>query len=144
MTIDFSITASKRILLQQVQLAQKKGNRFLYSFPKNRLEHVVNCFKKYFAGFQICVVDGNVIVDENLDGYTNQLGRERKWLADSKQRGDKAECIQRTEETIRQVEESIANLRSDRERLVSFYDDIGSLNFCSEINVSGHKFRLVA
>lgn len=144
MTIGFSITEGRRVLLQQVQLIQKKGNRFLYRFPDNYLEFVVECFKEHFPGFEVCVVDGNDIVDENLDGYTKQLVREKKWLADTLQEKSMARNISRTKEIIRKIENAIEHLKNDRDRLVNFYNNIGSLKFKSDFIISGCRFRIVS
>lgn len=46
------------ILLAQVQMRKKKGNRWMWKVSKNYLEHVIDRFHEAFPSTPICLVDG--------------------------------------------------------------------------------------
>ena len=68
LTIGFSPTAAG-ILIHQVQLREKRGNRFIYKLPKPILEHVIDCFKAAFPTRPILLIDGAEAVRRVRKGY---------------------------------------------------------------------------
>lgn len=73
MTIGFSFAKGRRLLLSQVQLKKRKGNRFLYTLPSDRVEFVVGLMKKYFPKFILYLVDGSTLADLYLSEYRKSL-----------------------------------------------------------------------
>lgn len=68
LTVGFSPTRHG-ILLAQVQLRKKKGNRWLFKLPKNYLELVIDRFHEAFPATPICLVDGASAVFEIRSFY---------------------------------------------------------------------------
>lgn len=62
LTVGFSATGAG-VLLHQVQLREKKGNRFLYKLPCSYLEHTINCFHAAFHDLPILLIDGQEAVE---------------------------------------------------------------------------------
>lgn len=83
MTIGFSVASDNRILLSQFQLKNRKGNRFLYKLPKNRLDFIVDKFYKHFKGFDIYLVDGKSLAKSTQNMYENALEKTKYWLDNS-------------------------------------------------------------
>lgn len=61
LTIGFS-PSRHGILLTQVQMRQKKGNRWLYRLHKNYLDYVIDRFMDAFPTTPICLADGSSAV----------------------------------------------------------------------------------
>src|SRR3546814_4012996 len=70
MTLGFSIINDRQILLQQVQLKNRTGNRWLFRFPENRLEFIIDKFRSAFRGYRIHIVDGKSTRSEE---HTSEL-----------------------------------------------------------------------
>jgi hypothetical protein len=75
MTIGFSILADKHLLIQQVQSAQRTGNRYLYKLPANRIEFVIDLFRKNFPLYTLHVIDGGDLARKLLGDYRGALER---------------------------------------------------------------------
>jgi hypothetical protein len=62
LTIGFSFADRKRLLIQQVQLKSKKGNRFLYKLPEHHLDYAIGKMREAFPdmGLYLCVADDQV------------------------------------------------------------------------------------
>lgn len=135
MTIGFSIMEGKKLLIQQIQLAKRSGNRFLYRLPNNRLEFVIDLFQKNFHGYDLYVVDGDDLSQKTTGDYQVALtfakercARNRAALKESMGKlgeGVSRYYLQRAEEDRREFEEKISHLQSDRARLVLFYKNAG-------------------
>ncbi len=69
MTIGFSISNDRRILIQQIQATSTHGNRWMYRFPRNRLEHVVDRFAEAFPHHEILMVDGRALGSRIAQDY---------------------------------------------------------------------------
>ncbi len=67
MTISFSVGANKKVFINQIQMVNKKGNRFLFKMPENIVEFVIRCFFKHFKGFDVYFVDGRSLADVILE-----------------------------------------------------------------------------
>ncbi len=57
LTIGFSL-CDDGVLLQQVQLREKKGNRWLYKLPEPLLEHVIGRMRETFPEERLLLIDG--------------------------------------------------------------------------------------
>jgi hypothetical protein len=130
MTIGFSVTEGRRILIQQVQLKQQSGNRWLYKFPKNRMEFVIDLFAKYFPGFMLCIIDGESLVKKTLSDYQRGLQRAQERIERNRRyvERDFAHCgadIKEDESEAEAFQTRIAHLKIDLPRLSKFYKDCG-------------------
>lgn len=74
MTIGFNITPQRQVLISQVQLKKKKGNRFIYKIPykMDRLDWVLCRFYYAFPDWQICLVDGENLADSYIHEYSQR------------------------------------------------------------------------
>lgn len=129
MTIGFSLLDGKSVLVSQVQLCKKTGNRFLYKLPANRVELVLDLFHRHFPGNRIYIVDGKSLVDKNLRGYretrdnkTESLRKNQTYLPKNQY---PPEYVEKVQQDITRLEEKIQHLESDEKRLVKLYREIG-------------------
>ena len=62
LTIGFSFADKNRVLIQQVQLKNKKGNRFLYKLPCNVLDYAIEKMRDAFSGMSLylCQADDQI------------------------------------------------------------------------------------
>lgn len=128
MTIGFSIMHRRRILIQQVQLAQPKGNRWLFKFPHaNRVEFVIDLFRKHFPRYRLYVIDGEALADKTLRDYRNAL--ERKEKSRQSWGKDDPRFLNSLEQESQALREYIAHLEADKPRLGAFYRDVGRHKF---------------
>ena len=69
LTIGFSFASKNRLLIQQVQLKNKKGNRFLYKLPCNVLDYSIERMRAAFPSMNLylCQVDDQI--QKIKDGY---------------------------------------------------------------------------
>jgi len=81
MTLGFSILGSHRLAIQQVQLTQRKGNRFLYRLPANYVEFFVSRFAAAFPGYTLFMADGEDVARFSLDQYKAGLKKALTELA---------------------------------------------------------------
>lgn len=133
MTLGFSITTDRRVLVQQIQNASRRGNRWLFSFPKNRVEHVIDRFRTAFPGFVVMLADGGDVANHSLTGYRDELRlqtKERRRCAVALRGGvgdlehhreRRAQCSLHA----RAAAEKLAHIRAELPRLDAFYADAG-------------------
>jgi len=135
MTIGFSVTKGRRILIQQVQLAHRTRNRFLYKFPTNRMEFVINQFLTYFPKYKLSVVDGQTLIQKNMSSLVAALQSENRLITSAKENLpflDKEGRIQENKHIHRcmyiqnKINEHLAHMKSDQERIEKFYGNTGS------------------
>ena len=148
MTIGFSFAGRRRILLQQVQLARRSGNRWLYRFPANRLEFVIGRLAAAFPRHAILVADGASLAERTLRSYEQSLKESRHNAARHRQSIDcgqacrwEAGWLASALEAIERIEGRIAHLAEDAPRLAAFYADAGRHDLGAEtvtINGLGH------
>jgi hypothetical protein len=137
MTIGFSFIEGRRILLQQVQLTSRTGNRWLYRVPANRLEHVLECFYQSFPDYKLFVVDGNTLVDKTIENYTSTLRRREEFLATHRARAREnsvftEEYLSKEEEFCQILREKRVHLHNDKKRLAAFYESAGRYKLAGE------------
>jgi hypothetical protein len=135
LTVGFSITAGKGLLIQQVQMSKRTGNRWLYHFPSNRLEFVISLFRSNFPGYQIAVIDGSSLVNKTLSDYQQGLDRAQEHCKNyrevlAKNRSESKEyyvhALKESKQDCAELSAKIAHLESDAQRLVAFYENAGS------------------
>jgi hypothetical protein len=66
---DRKAPARRSLLLQQVQLARPKGNRWLFKLPTDLLSYIVQQMSASFAGFDVCVIDGGALASRITAAY---------------------------------------------------------------------------
>jgi hypothetical protein len=133
LTLGFSITADRRILIQQIQNTSRRGNRWLFSFPRNRVEHVVDRFVAAFPGFTVMLADGGDVAGFSLKGYRAELKQQ------STHRREHAVCLRdgvgdpEHHARMRAYHAAqakaaalkVAHLKAELPRLDAFYADAG-------------------
>lgn len=89
MTIGFSVARNHSILITQLQMIQKKRNRFLYKFSKNRMDFIIGKFFQHFKGFDIYLINGKSLA-RNLEGqYKNLVETAHYWLENPSENTEK-------------------------------------------------------
>jgi hypothetical protein len=131
MTVGFSFVGGRTLLVQQIQLKERRGNRWLFSFPKNRVEHLVSRFAEAFPTHRILLIDGGDVARHNLASYREGLKEGREWLARCKRTAK----LEPTKHNLAQVEEHVEGLvlhqakidhiEADVDRLDALYADSG-------------------
>jgi hypothetical protein len=138
MTISFSILKDRTLLVQQIQSVKRTGNRWLYKLPKNRVEFVIDLFIKNFPAYQLYLIDGKYLIQRLLRNYERLLGLARATLAEDQRRLDKCNETEKEDilrdlrngnENCESLIRTIAHLEADKDRLVSFYRNIGRFRF---------------
>lgn len=123
MTIGFSILNDRRILIQQVQSAQRSGNRWLFKIPKNRIEFIIDLFLRNFPNYKLYLIDGACLVEKTLKDYRNALTRNQKWLDEFDSNNSK--YLERLIEERIDLKFKVAHLESEKSRLANFYQETG-------------------
>ena len=75
LTISFAIVAEGRLLINQVQLINKKGNRWLYKLPCHYFDFAIECMEKAFPDFALFLVDGHSSADRIKNSYGGYEGK---------------------------------------------------------------------
>lgn len=141
LTIGFSILDGSRVLVQQVQSAQRNGNRGLFKIPKNRVEFVLELFAWNFPGYKLFMIDGESLMQKTLNDYRNALKSNRESQAIYKDNPPYLEVLQgREKELLKRME----HLEADMRRISSTYKNIGHHSFGNEVlTACGLKHNLV-
>lgn len=132
MTLGFSLAGEGRLLLQQVQLASPRGNRWLFGIPGNRMEFAIDLFRRAFPDHEILVVDGVDLARRNMAGYTRTLKKTQsrvETLRSHRERDPASEkaCgdFNRAVLDQQRLAEEIERLEEDTPRLAALYGDCG-------------------
>ncbi len=142
MTVGFSLSGGRKLLIQQVQLVKRRGNRFLFRMP-NRMEFIIGQFKAVFPSHNIYVVDGGDIARKSLGNYRGGLANARDQVKrlESSERTDWGDSsLLAYKESIKGFSEKIAHLTNEVDRLADFYRNTGiySLGKVLRINQLNH------
>ena len=140
LTIGFSVMANRRILIQQVQLVQPKGNRWLYQLPRPRVELVIDAFARAFPNFDLYMVDGESLAKRSLENYEYSCSRLTRFIASCE--ASKAELysesyVESQRQLLASVKTKIAHLEADTPRLVDFYANCGRHRLGRKLQVNG-------
>jgi hypothetical protein len=151
MTLGFSVTAGKRILIQQVQLAKQKGNRFLFKLPRNYLEFIIGRFRAQFPQHELFLVEGKSLTDVIMKGYVGEHRRQVEHLKEYRQvsashrsaetRELYSRWAEEKEELAKRLTERMKHLRADKPRIISFYRDAGQFRLEKRLRVGGLAHR---
>jgi hypothetical protein len=141
MTMGFSIMEGRRILIQQVQSAERSGNRYLYRLPANRMEFAIELFQKNFPGYKLFVINGRFLLGKTLRDYRNALDLANIRATRLEQEVDyctgakRTSALERLAETVNDVrllKENIEHLCADQDRIDTFYKNTGRFKLDSE------------
>ncbi len=143
MTIGFSITKGKKILIQQIQLKKQKGNRWLYKLPKNRLEFIINLFQKNFPGYTLFVIGGESLVNKTLKAYKSKHEQVQEWITDCKRNHDYYILNGRTvvdlvrrlrdyEDELQEYGKRIEHVEFHSKRLIDLYTNCGTFSIAKK------------
>ena len=128
MTVGFSLSTGRSLLLQQVQLTQRRGNRWLYRLPTGRMEFVVDRLRAAFPRHRIMVADGGSVAEVNLGSYRNGIAETGKRLERNRQRPprpDDADYIAGLEADHAEMVARHSHLLAEAPRIAAFYRDTG-------------------
>lgn len=81
LTLGFSVSGRKRVLVSQCQLKRKKGNRWLYKLPSNHLDYALARLAAAFPysdQFGLYLTDGVSIAKRTATNYTHEEERPGK------------------------------------------------------------------
>lgn len=141
MTIGFSFVEGRRILIQQVQLKQSFGNRWLFKFPQARLEFVIELFMRHFPGFAVYVANGTSLCKKTIKSYESSLRRiqsrneqRRKYISGYLHSTQEIE----DNKEVNHFKCRLEHLKADTERLTAFYANCGRFVRTKEMLVSNH------
>jgi hypothetical protein len=151
MTLGFSIMGRRRLLVQQVQLKNRRGNRWLFKLPRNYMEYVLARFRESFPRHRLHVIDGGDLMRKNLNSYRHgyegtkeRIIRASKHLASKETTEESRGYYERYLPGLREEEalyrEKIDHAEADVMRLEAFYRDTGSFKL-GETVISRHGLR---
>lgn len=147
MTIGFSFARGRRLLLQQVQLVNRRGNRWLFRLPSNRMEYVIDRLATAFPQFIILIADGASITRINLESYRRGIAdvarRIERELASTQDEGSPA-YLSRLRTNHSYLVARHAHLRQDSARLAAFYRDTGRFTLGAPLTMNGVKHYAIA
>lgn len=136
MTIGFSFARDRGLLVQQIQTKSKRGNRWMYRFPKQRFEHILSCFARAFPNHDLLVVSGRSIGEKNIESYQSaiddyqaSIACNTKWakVTDSDERhAEYLAEIEKIHPKIAELQAKIVVLKADLPRLDAMYADMGA------------------
>lgn len=69
LTIGFSVTSDRRLLVQQVQLKKSKGNRWLFKLPKDHVSYALDCMAAAFPDFKLHLIVAKSLADQVAQAY---------------------------------------------------------------------------
>lgn len=121
MTLGFSLAPNKKVLIQQIQIKERKGNRWLYKLPENYVEYAIDCFAKAFPKYKLYLVDGASLIEGYIDSYKNSLAYTEKRLKECSYK-DLLESYAR--DRVEYVKK-IAHMENDLPRLAVLYNNTG-------------------
>lgn len=134
MTIGFSIVGDRRLLLQQVQLKNAKGNRWLFKMAANRVEHVIDRLLAAFPGFTLFIADGADIGKDSLDSYKRSAAKAKEMVKryrtrlaanDNADTTDLKRYIKEAREEASRFTAKAKALKADLPRLQALYANSG-------------------
>ncbi len=129
MTLGFSIQSGKNLLIRQVQLRERRGNRWLFKLPKDRMEFFLDRFRESFPRHRLHIVDGGDVARKSLNSYRNGRSEALERIARIEARAkrdkwDESSLIDAREE-VKVYNEKIKHIKADIERLAAFYRSSG-------------------
>ena len=149
MTIGFSIGTGHTVLINQIQLASRRGNRWMFRFPANRVETILDAFRKAFPLHSIRLVDGSDASRRILDEYHRGIAEGEAHLVactEGVARGSiiwKQKDIDEAVARLTELRDRLAHLQGDAPRLKAFYEDAGRHRLGEPVTANGLAHREV-
>lgn len=143
MTIGFSFAAGRRLLIQQVQNTKRTGNRWLFRLPRNRMEHIIDQFRTAFPKHHIHVADGADYAHRSMESYQGARDRAVENLARLDPVEDEGRYAER-KSRLEEIEQDIAHLEQETERLSRFYRETGRHQQTREWKTNGLRHYALA
>jgi hypothetical protein len=152
-TVGFSVIGNSRLLIHQIQLAKKKGNRFLYKLDKPYIEWILSRMCTGFPGMKILFVDGESVARNIFWQYTYIANHERREF--SRQRRFEYQCTtkEKREELLSTLREHYISYRTWWHKALEFRDTImprlrklyepTGVPFGKSVQVKGFTFRSI-
>lgn len=154
MTIGFSLVAGRQLCLQQVQLKQARGNRWLFKLGANRVEHALDRLAAAFPGFTLSIADGHDIGNTSLQSYKQGLEAARKDVKrykdrlavnDNQSNPDLREYYRDARLEAKKFRAKVKGLKEDLPRLQALYANSGRYAQGEAVTMNGIKhYRLAA
>lgn len=126
MTLGFSIVAGKKLLIQQIQLKQPHGNRWLFKLPPNYTEYVIRCFEKAFPNYRLYIVEGASLVDKYLEDYMDHYKYADNKCASHSDRAEKRDVYDLYNRERNYYRDKILHVKNDTGRISRLYNNTGS------------------
>lgn len=136
LTLGFSLARDRRLLVQQIQTKTRKGNRWMFRFPANRVEHILSRFAEAFPNHSLHIVDGRSVGEANLRSYAATIKsdldierQKRSWAKTTESGGNKAEYLAEARKLRARrpaLREKVAFLKADLPRLDAMYAQTGA------------------
>ena len=126
MTLGFSVAAGKKLLIQQIQLKQPQGNRWLFKLPPNYTEYVIDCFAKAFPNYKLYIVEGASLVAKYLKDYTDHYKYADNKCAESADRENKRKHYDYYSQERAYFRDKILHVKNDTGRISKLYNNTGS------------------
>ncbi len=130
MTLGFSVARDRRVLVQQVQLTKRKGNRFLFKLPANRVEFFLECFAAAFPAHTICIADGADIAKTNINSY-------KQGLTEMKARKERGHTWAEDAENEAHLKAKVKHLKADLPRIAAMYAETGKFKRGEDFKTNG-------
>jgi hypothetical protein len=132
MTLGFSVVDGRKLLIQQVQMANRTGNRFLFKLTKNYLEYVIDRFRESFPTHDLYLVDGKKLLERTLRGYqescaitARHVSEYETLVAEHPEKSSYRQSLTRHQEECVVLENKIKHLEYDMLRISAFYANPG-------------------
>lgn len=145
MTIGFSIASGRRLLLQQVQVCQATGNRWLYKMPANRMELIIERLQDAFPAHTLFVVDGASAIQNSMTICRNAQESTQRTLDDYRARLDRLPdnedlpgYIADEEQRLDALDKKMAELETEKPRLDRFYGNLGRYQRANDVYDINH------
>lgn len=144
MTIGFSVMENYRLLIQQVQLKNVKGNRFLYRLPKHYVELVIDQFLRAFPSFTLYMVDGKSLAEKILADYESSMTSVKERLDRDYRQTLDTFAMQTQRSMIAHIESmavKIKHLQAETSRLQKLYANCGQYKLAEKLTVNKIVYR---
>jgi hypothetical protein len=137
MTVGFSIAPGRRLLVQQIQTRNPRGNRWLFRFPRNRVEFLLDRLTAAFPAHSVHLVDGESVARKNIEKYRTASRKAQFRIDECRERlgrrfrregydpGSDERAVAKHLLEQESLAAKISHLEADLPRLSSFYSDVG-------------------
>ena len=144
MTISFSFAKGRRILIQQIQLASKRGNRWLFRFPPHRLEFFLERFAAAFPQHSIHVTHEDDLCEAISSLYQKILETREKHVQFYETSPHKSEDdIAAARGKVVEQKAKIVAFNTDKPRLKAFYANTGRFQAIDTCEFRSIRYRRV-